>query len=74
MLASVVGEEGLAAADRRYLSFGQAFESQFLHQDGPRTLEQSMALAWRVLSTLPPQELTRLSDAQIAEHLGALPA
>lgn len=74
VLASVVGEEGLAAADRRYLSFGHAFETQFLDQDSPRTLEQSMALAWRVLSTLPPQELTRLSDAQIAEHLGALPA
>jgi len=74
VLASVVGEEGLAGTDRRYLSFGQAFETQFLHQDGPRTLEQSMALGWRVLASLPPQELTRLSDAQIAEHLSTAPA
>jgi V/A-type H+-transporting ATPase subunit B len=70
VLASVVGEEGLAEADRRYLAFGAAFERQFVHQDGPRSLEQSMAIGWRLLSELPRSELTRLSDAQIARHLG----
>jgi V/A-type H+-transporting ATPase subunit B len=71
VLASVVGEEGLAGVDRRYLAFGEAFESQLVHQDAPRTLEQSMGLGWRLLATLPRSELSRLSDAQIAEHLGA---
>ena len=71
VLASVVGEEGLAAVDRRYLAFGEAFESQLVHQDAPRTLEQSMGLGWRLLAALPRSELSRLSDAQIAEHLGA---
>jgi V/A-type H+-transporting ATPase subunit B len=42
-----------------------------VHQDAPRTLEQSMGLGWRLLATLPRSELSRLSDAQIAEHLGA---
>ena len=70
VLASVVGEEGLAEADRRYLAFGTAFERQFVHQDGPRSLEQSMAIGWRLLAELPRSELTRLSDAQIARHLG----
>ena len=70
VLASVVGEEGLAGVDRRYLAFGDAFESQLVHQEAPRTLEQSMGLGWRLLAALPRSELSRLSDAQIAEHLG----
>lgn len=75
VLASVVGEDGLAASDRPYLAFGNAFENRFLHQDGARTLEQSMEIGWQLLSTLPHQELTRLSDAQIAAHLiGGTPA
>jgi V/A-type H+-transporting ATPase subunit B len=70
VLASVVGEEGLAAIDRQYLAFGDAFEGQLVHQDAPRTLEQSMAVGWRLLAGLPRSELARLSDAQIAAHLG----
>jgi len=69
VLASVVGEEGLAATDRQYLAFGQAFESELVSQDAPRTLEQSMAVGWRLLAGLPKNELSRLSDAQIAAHL-----
>jgi V/A-type H+-transporting ATPase subunit B len=73
VLASVVGEEGLAAADRQYLAFGAAFEDQLVSQSEPRTLEQSMEVGWRLLAGLPVTELTRLSDAQIAAHLGVKP-
>jgi len=69
VLASVVGEDGLAETDRRYLAFGNAFEQQIVHQDEPRTLEQSMALGWTLLATLPFLELTRLSDAQVETHV-----
>ncbi len=72
VLASVVGEEGLADTDRRYLRLGSDFESQLVQQSGPRTLEESMAIGWRLLAGLPRSELTRLSDAQIAAHLDAL--
>ena len=71
VLASVVGEEGLAATDRQYLAFGQAFEGELVNQDAPRTLEQSMEIGWRLLAGLPRSELSRLSDAQIAVHLEA---
>jgi V/A-type H+-transporting ATPase subunit B len=74
VLASVVGEEGLAAADRQYLAFGGAFEQQLVHQDGPRSLEQSMQIGWRLLAGLPVSELSRLSDAQIERHLHPAPA
>ncbi|MBM3392793.1 MAG: V-type ATP synthase subunit B [Betaproteobacteria bacterium] len=71
LLASVVGEDGLAETDRRYLEFGARFERELIHQGESRTLEASMAVGWALLRRLPAGELTRLSDAQIAVHLGA---
>jgi V/A-type H+-transporting ATPase subunit B len=73
VLASVVGIEGLADADRRYLAFGTAFEQTLANQSEARTLEQSMAIGWRLLADLPKNELTRLSDAQIAAHIETRP-
>jgi V/A-type H+-transporting ATPase subunit B len=73
VLASVVGEEGLAATDRQYLAFGTAFEDGLVSQSEPRTLEQSMEVGWQLLAGLPLTELTRLSDAQIAAHLRTTP-
>jgi V/A-type H+-transporting ATPase subunit B len=70
VLASVVGQEGLSDTDRRYLAFGDAFEENVVAQSGPRTLGESMDVGWRLLAGLPVGELSRLSDAQIAAHLG----
>jgi V/A-type H+-transporting ATPase subunit B len=69
VLASVVGEEGLSETDRSYLAFGTRFEQQLVHQKGPRALEASMEIGWRLLGALPKSELSRLSDAQIAQHV-----
>lgn len=71
VLASVVGAEGLTDLDRVYLDFADRFERTLVAQDGARTLDESMAIAWRLLAALPAEELTRLSDAQIARQLGA---
>ncbi len=73
VLASVVGEEGLADTDRRYLAFGTDFEQTLVNQSAARTLEQSMDVGWTLLRGLPTSELTRLSDAQIAEHISESP-
>jgi len=69
LLASVVGQEGLAETDKKYLQFGSEFEQRMVTQSGARTLEQSMELGWSLLAGLPVSELTRLSDAQIAAHI-----
>jgi V/A-type H+-transporting ATPase subunit B len=69
LLASVVGEEGLSDTDRRYLAFGAAFEGRLISQLRARTFEDGMAVGWDLLRELPASELSRLSDAQIAEHL-----
>lgn len=74
VLASVVGEEGLADTDRHYLAFGTAFEEELVSQAGARTLEQSMATGWKLLAGLPTRELSRLSDAQIERHLAGAAA
>ncbi len=69
VLASVVGEEGLSAADRKYLAFGGDFERTLVGQSGARSLDESMAAGWELLKALPKAELARLSDKQIAEHI-----
>jgi V/A-type H+-transporting ATPase subunit B len=69
VLASVVGQEGLTEVDRRYLAFADRFERELVAQQSARSLDASMAIGWRLLAELPPAELTRLADAQIARHL-----
>jgi len=69
VLASVVGREGLAETDRLFLDFGDLFERQLVNQQDARSLEQSMAIGWQLLRTLPVQELHRLSDRQIDKYI-----
>ena len=68
ILASVVGEEGLAELDRAYLAFGDAFERELAHQDHARTLDRTLSIGWSLLEALPAAELTRLSDEQMRRH------
>jgi V/A-type H+-transporting ATPase subunit B len=69
VLASVMGMEGLSDTDKRYLRFGEMFEVDLVNQSGPRTLEESMEIGWRLLKVLPAVELSRLSDAQIERYI-----
>ena len=69
VLASVMGTEGLSEIDQLFLRFGDRFETEFLQQTRPRTLDQSMALGWQILQGLPVLELNRLSDEQIERYL-----
>jgi V/A-type H+-transporting ATPase subunit B len=69
VLASVVGREGLTETDRLFLDFGDAFESQFIHQQGMRNLEAGMEIGWQLLRKLPASELHRLNDSQIEEYI-----
>jgi V/A-type H+-transporting ATPase subunit B len=69
VLASVVGREGLAETDRLFLDFGDHFERELVNQQDARSLEQSMAIGWQLLRTLPISELHRLSDRQIDRYI-----
>ena len=61
-LASVIGEEELAEADRVYIEFGQFFEQTFLNQDflENRPLTRTFDLGWQLLSLLPREDLDRV--------------
>ncbi len=69
VLASVVGRDGLTPLDLNYLDFAERFETSLIGQNGRRTLEESMEAGWTVLRLLPKAELSRLSDAQIAQYI-----
>jgi hypothetical protein len=51
------------------VNFGDAFEEQLVHQQAARSLEESMAIGWRILRMLPASELTRLKRQQIARYI-----
>ncbi len=69
-LASVIGEEELVDVDKAYLKFGQTFEQMFIGQgrDENRSLAETLDIGWRTLAPLPHEELTRVSEAEIAQH------
>ena len=69
-LASVIGEEELSTIDQQYLKFGRAFEQEFINQGltEDRNIEKTLSIGWRLLSMLPPEELTRLSPDEIKQY------
>ena len=71
-LASVIGEEELTSVDQRYLKFGQTFEHEFVGQGATenRTITETLDIGWRALSVLPHEELTRVSEEEIAQYCG----
>ncbi len=69
-LASVIGEEELTSVDQDYLKFGHAFEHTLIGQSQTenRSIENTLNIGWQVLSLLPREELTRVSEAEIERY------
>ena len=69
-LAEVVGADALSEAERRYLGFGDAFETGFVHQgaDELRSLDATLARAWQVASMLPRRALTMVTEGALDAH------
>lgn len=69
-LAQIIGEDDLSEADRKFMEFGRQFEEKFLsqHTDEKRTIEDTLNIAWEVLSILPKEELERISPATIEKY------
>ena len=61
-LVAIVGKEALAERDRRFLEFADRFEQEYIRQgrEEDRTIEQSLEVAWRLLSTLDDAWLTKI--------------
>ncbi len=63
-LSAIVGEEALSGRDKKFLAFSEQFELRFVNQGvrEDRSIEQTLQLAWDLLSALPEEELTRISS------------
>jgi V/A-type H+/Na+-transporting ATPase subunit B len=61
-LAELLGATALNPPDQQYLKLATAFEREFMNQGrtGTRSLGESLSRAWRVLATLPRDQLTML--------------
>jgi len=70
-LASIIGEEALSQRDRAYLQFGDEFEMKFINQgtEENRSIEETLEIAWNLLSTLPEEELTRIHREYLNKYL-----
>ncbi len=67
-LASVIGEDELSPADRKYIEFGTKFEHEFVNQEEEenRSILQTLKLGWELLRILPRDELDRI-DTKILD-------
>jgi V/A-type H+-transporting ATPase subunit B len=64
LLAAIVGESGLGAADRRALAFTERFEQEFVGQGQRRRgIGETIAAGWRLLEGLPREDLVRIRDS-----------
>ena len=63
-LASVIGEEELSPNDKKLLEFGRLFDHLYINQSQSdnRTIDQTLDLGWKLLSSLPREELDRVDD------------
>jgi len=68
-LVAIIGEEALTDRDRLYLKFSEEFERRFLNQgQTERSIEDTLTLAWRLLSTFPKGELKRVKQDHIDKY------
>ncbi len=68
-LVAIIGEEALTDRDRLYLKFSEEFEKQFLNQGHTdRSIEETLTLAWKLLSSFPKGELKRVKQDHIDKY------
>jgi len=64
LMAAVVGESGLGEPDQRAIAFAERFEREFIGQGRTRRdIGATIELGWRLLESLPREDLLRIGDA-----------
>ncbi|MEF8832698.1 MAG: V-type ATP synthase subunit B, partial [Candidatus Thermoplasmatota archaeon] len=68
-LVAVVGEEALSDRDKLYLEFAEEFEDRFIDQgiEENRSIEETLDMAWDLLTIIPKKELKRIDQKFIDE-------
>jgi len=68
-MAAILGAAGLPEEERRALQFADRFEAEFVNQNGARrSIEETFAVGWTLLESVPRADLHRLSDKSWAAH------
>lgn len=69
-LVAVVGEEALTERDQIILKFADEFEKRFITQvrEKGRSIDETLDLAWDLLSMVPPEELRRIDEKYIEQY------
>jgi V/A-type H+-transporting ATPase subunit B len=68
-LVAIIGEEALTENDRLYLKFADSFEKEFINQgNADRSIQDSLALGWKLLSVFPKTALTRISRDHVDKY------
>lgn len=63
IMAAILGESGLPAAERRALGFAERFERELIAQGRTRrTIVETLELGWDLLKDFPREDLGRLSE------------
>jgi len=69
-IAAIVSEEEMSEIDKVYLKFGREFEQVFINQGfhENRSIEESLNIAWEILSILPKSELTNMGTKELLRY------
>lgn len=69
-LVAIVGKDALSERDQRILEFADLFEDRFVRQgrEEDRSIEDTLNVAWSILSELPEALLTRVDNKFIEKY------
>ena len=70
-LAVILGESALSDEDKAFAKFSDRFEDEYVRQGEyeNRTIEDTLALGWKLLTIVPRRELKRVRDEYIEKYL-----
>lgn len=70
-LAVILGEAALSDTDKLYAKFADEFEARYVAQkeDEDRSIEETLAIGWDLLTILPRAELKRIREEYIDKYL-----
>ncbi len=74
-LQIILGEEALSELDLVYAGFSVAFEESYVSQgfNADRSIEETLAIGWKLLSMLPANELKRVHQEYIDQYYEGTP-
>lgn len=69
-LSAILGDAALTPVDRLYAKFAEEFEKVYVSQGFKtnRTIEDTLAIGWELLTILPRSEMKRIRDKYLEEY------